>query len=318
VFLNVINAVIVAVVVGTLVFQGTCATGYGDFLLPLSAVLIWLVMAYGYFAGGPLLLPCLLIVALTPFRWVTMCPTGEIAAGARGLWAGLVSAVIAIFIVCTCQFLMAIDKASNLSITELDDAFTAEREAFKAFWAHKDATEPMAPVSGHLGAGSGFNASAKIEPRFWKAPWKGALYDEVNGQLEQLRLDLLMLWYAVAGSDGKPDGIFAKFEHQPGWQACKSDLNTTFEDAQNLVIALLRHEGGRFKGLSMLKQTTGIDTLDEMPSLIEALNKEMPFPSKVGDTIEDDEVCQIASAFLLLEITIKNIAAILQTSIRQS
>merc|ERR1719352_1708157 len=78
VFLNVINAVIVAVVVGTLVFQGTCATGYGDFLLPTAAVLIWLVMAYGYFSGGPLLLPCLVVVALTPFRWVTMCPSGEI------------------------------------------------------------------------------------------------------------------------------------------------------------------------------------------------------------------------------------------------
>merc|ERR1719316_2659358 len=36
VFLNVINAVIVAVVVGTLVFQGLCATGYGDFLLPIG------------------------------------------------------------------------------------------------------------------------------------------------------------------------------------------------------------------------------------------------------------------------------------------
>jgi hypothetical protein len=318
VFLNVINAVIVAVVVGTLVFQGTCGTGYGDYLLPLSAVVIWLVMAYGYFAGGTLLLPGLLIVALTPFRWVTMCPSGEIAAGARGLWAGLVSNCIAIFIVCTCQFLMAIDKASNLSITELDDAFTAEREAFKAFWAHKDITEPMAPVSGHLGAGSGFNVSAKIEPRFWKAKWKGALYDEVNGQLTQLRLDLLMLWYAVAGSDGKPDGIFSKFEHHSGWKAVQKDLNSTFEDAQNLVIALLKHEGGKFKGLSMLKQTTGIDTLDDMPELIDQLNKEMKFPSKVGDTIEDDEVAQVASALLLLDITIKNIAAILQTSIRQS
>merc|ERR1719301_65571 len=318
VFLNVINAVIVAVVVGTLVFQGTCGTGYGDYLLPITAVALWLPMAYGYFSGGPLLLPCLLIVALTPFRWVTMCPSGEIAAGARGLWAGLVSNVIAIFIVCTCQFLMAIDKASNLAVTELDDAFTAERDSFKAFWAHKDITEPMAPVAGHLGTGEGFNASAKIEPRFWKASWKGALYTEVNGGLVQLRLDLLMLWYAVAGSDGKPDGIFSKFEHNKGWKAVQRDLNSTFEDAHNLVIALLKHESGKFKGLSMLKQTTGIDTLDDMPDLIAALNKEVPFPTKVGDTIEDDEVCQIASALLMLDVTIKNIAAILQTSIRQS
>merc|ERR1719161_3014618 len=42
VFLNVMNAVIVACVVGTLVFQTACGTGYGDFVLPISAVLIWL------------------------------------------------------------------------------------------------------------------------------------------------------------------------------------------------------------------------------------------------------------------------------------
>merc|ERR1719160_2476661 len=319
VFLNVINAVIVAVVVGTLVFQATCGTGYGDVLLPVTAIFIWLVMSYGYFAGGTLLLPCLLIVALTPFRWVTACPTGEIAAGARGLWAGLVSACIAIFIVCTCQFLMAVDKASNLAMAEIDAAFTGERDAFKAFFAHKDITVPMEPVSGHLGNGAGYNGSACIEPRFWKAPWKGALYAEVIGGLTQLRLDLLMLWFAAAGSDGKPDGIFHKFEHCPGWKSVESDLNSTFEDAHNIVMALLKHEGGKFKGLSMLKQTTGIDTLDQMPELIEDLNKEgCSFPSKVGDTMEDDEVCQIASALLLLDVTITNIAAILQTSIRQS
>merc|ERR1719161_1588985 len=73
VFLNVMNAVIVAVVVGTLVFQWSCGTGYGDFVLPIAAVLIWTLGLYGYFAGGPLLLPCLVIVALTPFRWVAMC-----------------------------------------------------------------------------------------------------------------------------------------------------------------------------------------------------------------------------------------------------
>merc|ERR1719375_2512331 len=41
VFLNVMNAVIVAVVIGTLVFQSSCGTGYGDIVLPISAVLIW-------------------------------------------------------------------------------------------------------------------------------------------------------------------------------------------------------------------------------------------------------------------------------------
>merc|ERR1719316_850386 len=319
VFLNVINAVIVAVVVGTLVFQGLCGTGYGDFLLPIAAILIWLVMAYGYFSGGPLLLPCLLIVALTPFRWVTMCPSGEIAAGARGLWAGLVSNCIAIFIVCTCQFLMAVDKASNLALTEIDEAFKGEREAFNAFFAHKDITDAMGPVGGHLGTGAGYNGSAKIEPRMWRCTWKDGLYSEILGQLDQLRLDMLMLWFALAGSDGKPDAIFTKFEHAPEWKSVQSDLNSTLEDAHNLVIALLSDESGHFKGLSMLKNTSGIDQLDALPGLIEDVSKEgMTFPSKVGDSMEDDELCQIGTAFLLLDMTIKHIAGVLQTTIRKA
>merc|ERR550514_68087 len=141
-FLNVMNAVIVAVVVGTLVFQGACGTGYGDIVLPISAVFIWTLGLYGYFAGGPLLLPCLVVVALTPFRWVTMCPTGEIAAGARALWAGMVGNIMAIVFVCACQFFLAVDRANNLAIASLDEAFTGLRDAFKAFFAHKDTTVP--------------------------------------------------------------------------------------------------------------------------------------------------------------------------------
>merc|ERR1719301_208211 len=197
-FLNVMNAVIVAVVVGTLVFQWSCGSGYGDFVLPIAAVLIWTLGLYGYFAGGPLLLPCLVVVALTPFRWVTACPTGDIAAGARGLWAGMVSNMLAIAFVCSCQFLLAIDRANNLAIEEMNGAFDGEKAAFKAFFAHKDATEPMGSVSGHLGTGAGYSGSAAIEPRFWRTAWKSGLYSDVVAQLGQIRLDILMIWFAVS------------------------------------------------------------------------------------------------------------------------
>jgi hypothetical protein len=314
-----LNAVIVAVIIGTLVFQSTCGTGYGDFLLPIAAILVWTLGLYGYFAGGPLLLPCLVVVALTPFRWVTMCPSGEIAAGARGLWVGMVANIMAIVFVASCQFFLAVDRSSNLCISEMDEAFKAERDAFKAFWAHKDVTVPMAPVGGHLGSGGGYNASAKIEPRMWRCAWKDGLYSQILTQLDQIRLDMLMLWFALAGSDGKPDAIFAKFEHATGWKSVQSDLNSTLEDAHNLVIGLLSDESGHFKGLGMLKNTTGIDHLDALPGLIEDVSKEgITFPSKVGDSMEDDELCQIGTAFLLLDNTIKHIAGILQTSIRQA
>jgi len=317
-FLNVLNAVILAVIAGVLVHQWTCESGYGDYLLPLVAFFMWIVGLYGYFGKSAFLLPCVIFVAISPFRWVAACPKGEIAAGARAVWAGIVANLMAILFVCSFQYLLGIDRANNLANNSLDDAFGGLRKAFDAFFAHKDATEPMGSVSGSLGAGSGFNLSAKIEPRFWRCDWKVDLYATIVGHVAMIRLDILMLWFACAGSDGKPDGIFSKFEVSPDWKAVKDDLNTTLEDAHTLAIAMLSHEEGHFTGLSALKHTTGIDTLDNLPHFIKDLSSKLSFPGQSPDSMEDDELCQISTVCFLLDCTIKHIAALLKGTIRQA
>merc|ERR1719364_457392 len=234
---------------------------------------------YGVFAKSVFLLPCLVFVALTPFRWVTSCPTGEIAAGARALWAGMVANVIAIVMVCSCQFFGAVDRPSNLAVNSLDDAFGGLRKAFDAFWKSEDCTGPMGSVSGSCGSGSGYCGSAKIEPRMYRCPWKAGLYLDIVSHVQTIRLDILMLWFAMAGSDGKPDAIFAKFDSSSQFKSVKEDLNSTLEDAHALAIAMLKHESGHFTGLSQLKHTTGIDDLGALPGLITHLNSTLKFPS---------------------------------------
>merc|ERR1719217_608697 len=318
VFLNVLNAVILAVVAGTLVFQWTCGTGFGDSILPIAAILVWTLGLYGVFAKSIFLLPCLVFVALTPFRWVTSCPTGEIAAGARGLWAGMVANVIAIVIVCSCQFFLAVDRASNLAVNSLDDAFGGLRKAFDAFWNQEDATGPMGSVSGSCGSGSGYCNSAKIEPRMYRCPWKAGLYLEVVSHVQTIRLDILMLWFAMAGSDGKPDAIFSKFAEAGEFKSVKEDLNGTLEDAHALAIAMLGHEGGHFTGLSAIKSTTGIDELGALPGLISHLNGKLKFPAAAPDSMEEDELCQVSTVCMLLDATIKHIADLMKVTIRQA
>ena len=44
-----------------------------------------------------------------------------------------------------------------------------------------------------------------------------------------------MLWFAMAGSDGKPDGIFSKFDGSPHFKAVKEDMSGTLEDAHSLA-----------------------------------------------------------------------------------
>merc|ERR1719420_2488402 len=306
VFLLVLNAVIVAVVAGTLVFQWTCGSGFGDYILPWAALVLWAVGLYGVFAKSVFLLPCLVFVALTPFRWVTSCPTGEIAAGARALWAGMVANVIAIVLVCSFQFFLAVDRPSNLAVNSLDDAFGGLRKAFDAFWKSEDCTGPMGSVSGSCGSGSGYCGSAKIEPRMYRCPWKAGLYLDIVSHVQTIRLDILMLWFALAGSDGKPDSIFAKFADSNEFTSMKSDLNSTLEDAHGLAIAMISHEGGKFTGLNTIKHTTGIDTLGDLEGLIAKLNTRFKFPAQAPDTMEDDEVCQVSTICMLLDATIKH------------
>merc|ERR1719214_147851 len=318
VFLNVLNAVILSAVAGTLVFQWTCGSGFGDMILPWVALVLWAVGMYGVFAKSVFLLPCLVFVALTPFRWVTSCPTGEIAAGARGLWAGMVANVIAIVIVCSFQFFLAVDRASNLAVNSLDDAFGGLRKAFDAFWNQEDATGPMGSVSGSCGSGSGYCNSAKIEPRMYRCPWKAGLYLEVVSHVQTIRLDILMLWFAMAGSDGKPDAIFSKFAEAGEFKSVKEDLNGTLEDAHSLAIAMLSNEGSHFTGLSAIKSTTGIDDLGALPGLISHLNGKLKFPAAAPDSMEDDELCQVSTVCMLLDSTIKHIADLMKVTIRQA
>merc|ERR1719217_1040671 len=316
-FLNVLNAVVLAVVAGTIVFQWTCGSGFGDYVLPFAALVLWTIGLYGYFAKSVFLLPCLVFVALTPFRWITSCPTGDIAAGARALWGGMVANILAILFVCSFQFFLAVDRPSNLAVNSMDEAFDGLRKAFNAFWSHSDATEPMAPVAGALGSGSGYSGSSMIEPRMWRNQWKAALYTRTVAHLQTIRLDILMLWFAMAGSDGKPDAIFSKFESEAGFKSVQDDLNSTLEDAHGLAIATLRHEGGHFTGLSNLKNTTGIDSLGALPELISHLSSSLKFPATAPDSMEDDELCQISTVCMLLDSTIKHIAGLIQDTIKQ-
>merc|ERR1719395_323502 len=315
-FLNVLNAVVLAVVAGTIVFQWTCGSGFGDYVLPFAALVLWTVGLYGYYAKSVFLLPCLVFVALTPFRWITSCPTGDIAAGARGLWAGMVANVIAIVFVAGCQYFLGVDRANNLATNSMEEAFDGLRKAFGAFWKHKDATEPMAPVAGALGAGSGFCGSAKIEPRMWRTPWKAGLYMDVVTHVETIRLDILMLWFASAGSDGQPDGIFKKIEGSSSFNSVKEDLNSTLEDAHMLAIAILSNETST-TGLDTIKHTTGIDDLGALPALINHVNPTMKFPASAPDNMEDDELCQVSTVCMLLDSTIKHIAALMKRTLRQ-
>merc|ERR1719321_1509453 len=111
-------------------------------------------------------------------------------------------------IICTAEFLFAVDRASNLARDSLDEAFKGVQAAFKAFWEQQDIGTAIAPVGGACDSANAFNSSAKIEPRLWRLDWKTDLHNDLVESIRTLRLDLLMMESAIEGAGGDASNLF--------------------------------------------------------------------------------------------------------------
>jgi hypothetical protein len=320
-FLNVMNAVILAFLTGSMLFKVSCWTGQGAWMLPLVTALMWLFGLYCMFSKSILSLAALFIVALTPFKLVARCPenAADIHANAEGEMSVIKANVLAILFVASIQYLLAYDRPSLMARDSVDAAFNGIRKSFDNFWKALDACEPMGSVAGSLDAGAGYNPSARIEPRLFRYPWKGEYYDEIVAQLRLIRLDILMLAMSMSGSDGKPDAIFNKISNVPEFQQVRDDLNQTISDAHTLAVGLLSCEGGSYDGLQFVKDLDTIDKLDALPMLINKISKGgIGFPMELAASLEDDELCQISAVFCLLDYTVKHIAGLIKITVQYS
>jgi len=320
-FLNVMNAVILAFLIGSMMFKVSCYNpAYGAFMLPLFTAILWMAGLYCLFSKSLLSTAALFIVALTPFKLVNTCPTdaASIHANAAGEMHIIKANVLAILFVSSVQYLLSYDRPSMIATDSVDQAFKDMRKAFDYFWTCLDATVPMAPVSGSIDAGAGYNASAKIEPRLFRYAWKGDFYDAVLGQLRQIRLDILMMAAALGGSDGVPDAIFQRISAVPEFKAVRDDMSQTLQDAHTLVVGLLACEGGSYDGLKFVKDLETIDKLDAMSGLINNIAQKSRFPSELAASLEDDELVQTSAVFCMLNCAVKDVAELVKLTVKHS
>merc|ERR1719240_716669 len=95
---------------------------------------------------------------------------------------------------------------------------------------------------------------------------------------------------AMNGSQGQPDKLFRTFSATPEFKSIQMDLKTT----------------------------TGIDELEALPNLVKNLNGgDLPFPAVPGESMEDDDLCQISTLLLMLDSTVKHVAALLKKPVKQ-
>merc|ERR1719217_401652 len=248
--LNVILAVVVGSVTGAIVYEHSCASPYGNIILPICFFLFLLLTLYPYFSGSVYAGVGLTMAALGAPRFVALCMELDKVAMAKGMWGTLVAVVFAIAIIVFYESICAIDRASNLASAGLEKGFNDLQAAFKAFWDEKDISDAIAPVAGQMDQCISFNTTADIEPRFWREDWKKTLYEDIVDQIRALRLDLLMLEFSMEGAGGSGAGLFDKFASQDSWSNIKSDLEKTLNDAHTLAVGLISHESGEFTALA--------------------------------------------------------------------
>merc|ERR1719321_1337098 len=319
--LNVLLAVVVGCVVGAIIYSYSCMGGYGFAVLPLLAFIYWVVTIHLGYCACSFSLIGLLMAALAPFTIVKECPDPSKlsdAAAAGGLWVGIRGTIIAMVIVSLCELCSVPGEQGNLASSAWNDAVKAIQQAFKDLWAGQDPKPAIEPVSGSLGDASGFNPGAKLEPRYWRCPWKADYLDELVAIAGKLRLDVLTMMLALERSKGTPDDIKNVLVKVPAIKSMQGDLDGTLEDAREIAVELLDHGYGPFEGMKKLDNLEGLDELDGFDATIGQISGMVKFPSKPPDSMEDDQLCQLSIVFVMLDYTIKHIGEMIKVSIRKA
>merc|ERR1719310_1546642 len=146
--LNVILAVVVGSLTGAIVYEHSCASPYGNIILPACFFLFLLLTLYPYFSGSVYAGVGLTMAALGAPRFVALCMELDKVAMAVGMWGTLVAVVFAIAIIVFYESICAIDRASNLAKDGLEKGFNDLQAAFTAFWNERTSAMPLHQLQG--------------------------------------------------------------------------------------------------------------------------------------------------------------------------
>jgi hypothetical protein len=313
-------SVVVGVVFNALMFSFSCKYGSTDILMAVSAV-YWFATIYASKMAGDLSSIGLMMAALAPFAIVGRCavlsPEEELVK-AMGLWGSIRALLICVVITVTLEVCHVPGKFTLLTVNAVDDAFQGLTQAFADVFAEKDVTEALDKVSENVGKARSFNDASKMEPRFWKCPWKKELVASTCNHLDTIRSDVLIMRLALLGGSDTVGEVFSHLNKITQTRLLQLDLMKTIEDARKLTLALLNHTEGRFKGLDELESIEGLNELDGYDDAIEGICKLCPFPDKAPKTMEADELCQLSIIFVMFNYLIDHVAEITKGTVTKA
>eukprot|EP00929_Paragymnodinium_shiwhaense_P101961 TRINITY_DN6515_c0_g1_i2.p1 TRINITY_DN6515_c0_g1~~TRINITY_DN6515_c0_g1_i2.p1 ORF type:complete len:653 (+),score=206.56 TRINITY_DN6515_c0_g1_i2:2-1960(+) len=314
-------AVVVGVVANSLMYSFSCK--FGDTSVLMCVVTFyWIGTILLAKSGSSLSGIGLLMAALAPFavmaRCVPLTPAQELAK-AGGLFGTIRALLIAVIITVVFELLFIPGMFTKLATDSLKQAFEAMAVAFDEVL--KEQGKPIDDVLGDLSAKLGdadmYNTAAAMEPRLWRCGWQGDFLSSVSGSLNKARLDINIMKLALDGYGSKEGAsVMRHLNTVAEVGEMKKDLSTTIRDGQTLSIGLLEHEFGHFDGIEMLEEIEGLDDLNGYDEAVTKLSKVVKFPSKAPESMEEDELCQLAIVFVMLDYLVKHIAEVTKAAVK--
>eukprot|EP00929_Paragymnodinium_shiwhaense_P059746 TRINITY_DN298_c0_g3_i1.p1 TRINITY_DN298_c0_g3~~TRINITY_DN298_c0_g3_i1.p1 ORF type:complete len:348 (+),score=97.02 TRINITY_DN298_c0_g3_i1:80-1045(+) len=318
--INGLLSVVVGVVCNALMFNFSCKYGNTQTLMIVS-VFYWSCTIFVAYGGSSLAGIGLIMAALAPFAILKSCNglTSEMeAASAVGLWGGIRALLIAVVVTVFWEILHVPGWFSSMSTKALEEAFESVEDAFKKAFKDEDVCEALGKASAKLGDADTFNSAASMEPRFMWCRWKKEFLTESTAAVDRVRCDVHVMRLAVLGIKDTPGPIMSKLAALPDGKRMQEDLAKTLTDARNLTIGLLEQTQGHFEEIDKIDDLAGLEYLDGFESAMEGINKTVKCPATPPETMEDDELCQLAIVFVMLQYITVHVADIMRGAVKLS
>jgi hypothetical protein len=314
-------AIVVGSVVGTLAFSWSCRTGHGDAALPV--VFFFLIFPCTWVAHSRSSFSTIgfFIAALSPFSMVKECPAPELASSsqnAQALWGGIRARSIAMFILTVCEFVFMERKHSRFSADYFDNAMKSIESAFALLWDGKDPKSASDDAKKGTDNAISFGAGAKVEPRFGGCEWKKEFLEDCCDAIACLRVDVMMTYRGMGGVDGNAEKISALLKGAAGFKLLQDGFDSMLEAARVMTNGVLLHTNGEHKQLAAFETMSEMDELAELDKAIADLNACLKFPDKAPDTMENDQICQLALMIAMLQLAKTHVAAIVRSGLKHT
>lgn len=323
-FLNGVTGVAIASIMSAIIFNTSCHSGLGEWILPSLSFFYWWLMLYIHFSGCASALIGFLGAALASFVLVARCPGAEVgltwSAEAMRLGINFRRFMVAFLIVSIAEYFLRKNTLTKNACEALNKALLDLDEALKQVFDSRNPTEALSSVSALLAEARAFGKAAVQEPRAWRCKWKHDLLMEVARWADMLHLDITMMHLAMSGANGKSSAVVEVLNRVSAIASIKHDLEKSLDAARLATYQLMKHEWGEFTSSEEMKTIERNPELDGLEDAIMDTNQVdiVEFSSRPIVTLENDILCRTSVMFLMLDHATKRTACILEACVRQS